>query len=100
MRRVMVRYKVKPDRVEENERYIRAVFEELKAGTPDGVRYASFKLADGASFMHIASIEGDGNPLQELSAFKAFTADIGERCDEPPVVVDLSEIGSYRLLDG
>ena len=100
MRRVMVRYKVKPDRVEENERYIRAVFDELKAGAPDGVRYASFKLDDGASFMHFASLEGDGNPLQELSAFKAFTADIGARCDEPPVVVDLSEIGSYRLLDG
>ena len=93
MKRVMVRYKIKPDRVEENEQYIRAVFEELKAGTPDGVRYASFKLDDGA-------IEGDSNPLQDLSAFKAFTADIRERCDEPPVVVELSEIGSYRLLDG
>ena len=71
-----------------------------KPGAPDGVRYASFKLDDGASFMHFASIEGESNPLQELSAFKAFTAELRDRCDEPPVVVELSEIGSYRLLDG
>ncbi len=100
MKRVMVRYRVKPDRVEENEQYIRAVFAELEKSAPDGVRYASFKQDDGASFVHIASIEAEANPLQDLSAFKAFTADIRERCDEPPVAVELSEIGSYRLLGG
>ena len=97
MKRVMVRYRIKPDRVEENERFIRAVFAELEAGSPDGVRYASFKQDDGASFVHIASIEAEQNPLQELPAFKAFTADIRDRCDEPPVVVELSEIGSYKV---
>ena len=98
MKRVMVRYRVKPDQVEENEQYIRAVFAELERQSPGGIRYASFKQDDGASFVHFASIEGDGNPLQELDAFKAFTADIRDRCDEPPVAVELSEIGSYRLL--
>lgn len=97
MKRVMVRYKVKPDRAEENEQFIRAVFAELESTSPDGIRYASFKLEDGASFVHIASVETEPNPLPELAAFKAFTADIRERCDEPPVVVELSEIGSYRL---
>ncbi len=100
MKRVMVRYRVKPDRVEENEQLIRAVFAELERQSPDGIRYASFKQDDGASFVHVASVEGDSNPLQELDAFKAFTAGIRERCDEPPVVVELSEIGSYRLLGG
>ncbi len=31
MRQVMVRYKVKPERVEENEALVRAVYEELAA---------------------------------------------------------------------
>ena len=97
MKRVMVRYRVKPDRIEENERYIRAVFAALQEDAPDGVRYASFKQDDGASFVHIASIEADQNPLQDLPAFKAFTADIRDRCDEPPVAVELSEIGSYKV---
>ena len=100
MKRVMVRYRIKQDRVEENEAFIRAVFAELQSRSPDGVRYASFKQDDGASFVHIASIEGESNPLTELSAFKAFTADIRDRCDEPPVAVELSEVGSYRILGG
>jgi hypothetical protein len=30
-------------------------------------------------------------------AFKVFQKEIKERCEEPPVAVDLQEIGSYRL---
>jgi hypothetical protein len=99
MKQMMVRYKVKADRVAENERYITSVFEQLKREKPSGLRYASFKLGDGVSFVHIVSVETpDGsNPLNELSAFKAFTADIRDRCDEPPVGVDLNEVGSYAL---
>jgi hypothetical protein len=99
MKRVMVRYKVKADRAAENESYITRVFEQLKRDKPPGLHYASFKLDDGVSFVHIVSLEAaDGsNPLGELSAFKAFTAEIRERCAEPPVAADLQEIGSYRF---
>jgi hypothetical protein len=99
MKRVMVRYQVKADRAAENERYITRVFEQLKRDTPSGLRYATFKLDDGVSFVHIVSLESvDGrNPLGELSAFKAFTAGIRDRCEEPPAAMDLKEVGSYRL---
>ena len=99
MKRVMVRYKVKADRAEENESYITKVFEQLGREKPSGFRYASFKLDDGVSFVHIVSIEAaDGsNPLRELSAFKEFTARIRDRCEEPPASVDLKEVGSYGL---
>ena len=102
MKRVMVQYKVKADRAAENEAYVSKVFEELKQTTPDGIRYATFKQADGVSFVHIASIETeDGNsPLNESPAFKAFQAEIKDRCEEPPVAVDLQEIGSYRFMEG
>jgi len=100
MKRVMVRYKVKADRSAENEGYIRKVFEQLKREHPSDVRYASFKLHDGVSFVHIVSIEvADGsNPLRELSACNEFTARIRDRCEEPPVSMDLNEVGSYRFL--
>jgi hypothetical protein len=99
MKRTMVRYKIKADRVAENERYITSVFEQLKREAPLGLRYATFKLEDGVSFMHIASLETEdgSNPLAALSAFKAFTADIRDRCEEPPVAVDLQEIGAYAV---
>jgi hypothetical protein len=97
----MVRYRVKPGRAEENERYIIKVFEELKQTQPKGLRYASFKLNDGATFVHIVSIESEasGHPLKQLETFRAFTDTIDDRCEELPVTSDLEEVGSYRLFD-
>jgi hypothetical protein len=96
MRQVMVRYKVKPDRVEENEQLVRAVYDELAATEPDGLRYATFRLDDGVSFVHIASVEGEHNPLADAEAFARFQADVRDRCEEPPVVTEVHEVGSYR----
>jgi hypothetical protein len=96
-RRVMVRYRVKPERVEEHEALVRAVFAELAEKAPAGIRYAAYKQPDGTSFVHVALLEGDGNPLQAIEAFRAFTAKIAERCDEPPATFDLAEIGAYGL---
>jgi hypothetical protein len=99
MKRVMVRYKVKPDQAARNEALVRAVYDELHRAEPAGLRYATFKLRDGVSFVHLASTETeDGHsPLSELQAFKEFQDGIADRCDEPPVVSELSEIGSFRL---
>jgi hypothetical protein len=99
MKRIMVRYKVKPDRAAENEQFIKNVFEQLKRDQPSGLRYASFKLEDGLSFVHIVETANGGNPLGGLSAFKAFTAGIKDRCQEPPSATELKEVGSYRFLD-
>ena len=93
----MVSYKIKADRVAENERYVMAVYEALRQTRPSGLRYATFRHGDGVSFIHIVSHEeADGsNALTALPAFKAFAAGVKERCDEPPVRVELTEIGSY-----
>jgi hypothetical protein len=99
MKRVMVRYKVKPDRATENEELVRAVYDELQRTDPPGFRYATFQLEDGVSFVHVASIEAeDGrSPLSDVKAFKRFQENIGERCDEAPVATELREIGSFRF---
>lgn len=97
MRRVMVRYRVKPQRVEEHEGYVRAVFAELAQTAPAGIRYGAYKEADGVSFVHIAFVAAARNPLDAVAAFKAFLAGIRERCDEPPTTVELTELGAYEL---
>lgn len=97
MRRVMVSYKVKAARVDEHEALVRAVFEELAKNGPQGIRYAAFKQDDGVSFVHVAFVSAKSNPLDAVAAFKAFTAKIGERCDEPPRTVTLTEIGAYSF---
>ena len=99
MKRVMVRYKIKADRADENKQLINTVFEELKVKQPAGIRYAAFVLPDGVSFVHITSIETtDGsNPLSMTDAFNVFQKDIKDRCEEPPVAAELLQIGSYNI---
>ena len=99
MKRIMVRYKVKPDQAGENQQLVEQVYAELQRNAPAGLRYATFKQSDGVSFVHIASTEtaNGESPLPQLAAFKAFQAQIKDRCEEMPVVVDLEEIGSYHF---
>jgi hypothetical protein len=99
METTIVRYRVKADRASENREFVRKVFSQLNADGPDGLRYVSFNLDDGVSFVHIAVVEtADGNnPLSDTEAFQNFVSGIKDRCDEPPVATKADIVGSYRL---
>jgi len=98
MKTVMVRYRTKEGQAAANEALVRAVFDELRERAPGGIRYASYRLVDGATFVHIATVEASGeNPLTSLPAFRAFQSGIKERCSEEPVVTELSRVDSYGL---
>jgi hypothetical protein len=94
----VVRYTTRADRADENQRLIEAVFAELATDRPDGLDYASYRLADGVSFVHVATVHtADGvNPLTATAAFAEFTRDIGSRCVEGPEASSASTVGSYR----
>jgi hypothetical protein len=98
MEHVIVRYKVKPERVAENEELVGAVYAELDEKGPSTFHYATFKLADGVSFVHISANDAADrpSPLPELAAFKRFQENIDERCDERPIVSSAVAVGSYR----
>jgi len=98
MENVIVRYKLKPGRVDENEQLVKGVYKELSLEEPEGFSYATYKLEDGLTFIHVASHEpGSKNPLPGLPTFKNFQAGIKDRCDELPVVNHVTEIGSYTM---
>jgi hypothetical protein len=94
----VIRYRTKPERADENERLIRAVLAELDREGPGGLHYATFRLDDGVSFVHVAVLDGDENPLTSSPAFAAFQAGIAERCVEGPIPADATAIGTFRLL--
>jgi hypothetical protein len=96
MRRVLIRYRLKPDQVERNEELVRAVYEELHRAAPSGFRYMTFKLEDGVSFMHISESEGEDSPMGGLASAQEVQREIADRCDEQPVLTKLTEVGSYR----
>jgi hypothetical protein len=99
MNRMIIQYRVKAGRAEENEAAVRRVFDELRREAPPGLRYATFKLEDELTFVHLVSVEtaDERSPLQSLESFKSFTANVRDRCDEMPINRRLFEVGSYRL---
>ena len=98
MSAVVVRYQAKPERADENQGLIEAVFAELDEGRPKGFTYKVFRLDDGVSFVHVV-IEHDDvaerDSLQDVPAFGVFTADIADRCDVQPVAMRAAVVGDY-----
>ena len=99
MKQTLVRYKTKPERVQENAQLIARVFVELKAKSPDGVRYLCLRLDDG-TFVHFAAVESTNgaHPITSLDAFRAFQSGIKERCMEFPQAGDAIMVGNYRMV--
>jgi hypothetical protein len=98
MRTIVVRYQAKPERADENQRLIEAVFAELNDREPEGFTYKVFLLEDGVSFIHVVIEHDVDEPesLQDVAAFQAFVADIADRCEVPPVAMGATIVGGYR----
>jgi hypothetical protein len=83
-----------------NAELVAAVFAELKAAKPDGVRYLTLRLEDD-TFLHLieAAADDGSSPIPKLKAFAAFQDGIRDRCIEPPLVRAVGIVGNYRMLD-
>ena len=97
---VVVRYKTKPERAEENQELVEQVFAELGELHATGFAYASFRLDDGVTFVHVV-VEEDAPgsvSLADLRSFREFQAGIVDRCSEQPVATSATVIGAHRML--
>lgn len=92
---IVVRYRTKPEAAQENQRLIEAVFAELAAAQPAGLRYTAYRLEDGVSFVHVASGAGRGE-LGSLPAFQEFQRDIAARVETGPDAAPATVVGSYQ----
>jgi hypothetical protein len=94
----VVRYETKPECAEENERLVAKVYAELQEIAPDGFSYATFRLDDGVTFVHIARDAGtSGFALADVAAFKDFVSAVADRCVVPPVALNANVVGSYHF---
>ena len=100
MNGVLVQYKVKADRVAENEEKVRAVYRELAERADPAIHYTTFKLDDGQTFVHLALWADDASDagLGSIEAFKAFQENIADRCEVPPCPAPLDLVGNWNLL--
>ena len=92
---MLVRYRAKPDGIEENVRLIGAVFRELHAKAPPDVRYLVLRLSDG-TFCHL--VEDGSKTIPSLDAFAAFRHGGEERRMDEPQQLEATVVGNYRML--
>lgn len=99
MERRLIRYRTKADMADKNAELVSAVFAELQAAKPAGIRYLTLRLEDD-TFIHIVETTTDAgsSELTKLGAFQAFQSGVRERCAEPPVVRGATVVGNYRML--
>jgi hypothetical protein len=83
-----------------NAELVAAVFAELKAAQPEGLRYLSLRLEDD-TFIHVVEAAADdgSSPLPKLPAFAAFQSGIRDRCAEPPLPNGATDVGNSRMLE-
>jgi hypothetical protein len=96
----LIRYQTKPDQADANAKLVEAVYAELHRTRPDGVSYATFRLNDQVTFVHVVQVRQEPNPLLAVKAFGEFQADIADRVDHAPVTEELTEVGSYQFFAG
>lgn len=92
MSTAVIRYQTTPEAADENQHLIENVFAELALKAPAGLRYSSFRLDDGVSFLHVAT---GGEALQDLPAFQEFQRDLADRLADGPHRTEATEVGRY-----
>jgi hypothetical protein len=95
---MMLRPKLKADSVEAAEAAIKTMFAAIEQAKPEGVRYASGKLADGVTFVVLLALdEGIENPLGAIPEFREFQQNLKDWIVEAPIPDQLTVVGSYRV---
>jgi hypothetical protein len=91
----LIRYRVKPEKADENQRLIEGVFGELHAKAPEHVRYLVLRLSDG-TFCHL--VDDSAKIVPNLDAFAAFRRGGVERRLDEPEQLEATIVGNYRML--
>lgn len=94
MKSTHITYTAKPEAADENAGLIRAVFEELRAKAPTGLRYMVLRNGEGR-FVHFVQQEEGGPSLSGLDAFRSFQKDSGARIQGRPEVNEVEVVGAY-----
>ena len=93
---LMVRATVKPECVEALEAARGKRFTAIEAARPEGVRYASYRLPDGVTYLAELEIaDGIENPLTAIQEFREFQAGLKGWLAAPPSAERFEVRGAY-----
>ncbi|NKB66753.1 MAG: hypothetical protein GKR89_06820 [Candidatus Latescibacteria bacterium] len=95
---VLIQYRVKKDRIDEQKAAIRAFVAAIDAMDDSGIEYSSFQLPDEVSFKHVVRLadEAAKTRLQSQPFFQQFATELDDRCDEEAEATPLTLVASTR----
>jgi len=94
----MVRQKVKDESVQEAEAAARDLFATLDRVRPEGLRYASTRVAGSSTFVALFELaDGIEDPRLAIPEYGRFLEQLKGLVDGPPVIEQLDVVGSYNL---
>ena len=94
---VRVQYTAKQEYVAKNKQNIEKVMNDLREINSPGIKYSTYLLDDGKTFMHFSLFENEDaqKVLNGLESFKQFQAELKASGPEvPPKVDNLSLVAS------
>ena len=94
---VLIRATIKPDATAEVETALAKLFAAIDRARPEGVQYASTRLADAVTYLILLKHDGEANPLELIPEFGEFQANLRTWLAEPPTREVLNIIGNYQL---
>ncbi len=93
---LMVRAKLKEEKVADAQAATEKVIQALKQAGPADIRYTV--LSDGPTFVALLVLNPDGShPLATLPAYTELVENLKDWYAEPPVVERVTVLGSYQL---
>jgi hypothetical protein len=74
------------------------LFATLERVRPEGLRYASTRVADSSTFVILVELADPGeDPRPAIPEFARFLEQLKDWMDGPPVIEQLDVVGSYNL---
>ncbi|MFF8021581.1 hypothetical protein ACFZDJ_10705 [Streptomyces sp. NPDC007896] len=87
---------MRPECVDELEAALRKMFTAIEAARPQGVRYASYRLPGGVTYLAELEIaDGIENPLSAIQEFREFQAGLKDWPAAPPSAERFEVRGTY-----
>jgi len=93
----ILRVGVKPEHATDIEAAVTKVFAALGERQPDGLRYASLRVADDSYLIILEVADGTQNSLPSIPAFQEFQAGLRGWLSGAPAIETASIVGSYRV---
>jgi len=95
---MLLHQKVKDGSVDQAEKAARDLFAALDRVRPEGIRYASTRVADSSTFVAVLELtDGGDDPRLGIPEFGRFLEQLKDWVDGPPVIEYLDVVGSYNL---